>query len=109
MGRATTIAQEAGVRVGLGSDLIGPDQTFRGLELVLRSGIDGPMSALISATRINAEILGLADQIGTVEVGKVADLVAFDGDPLEEPKLFNDRDRVALVVQSGKVVKNLRA
>lgn len=109
MGRATTIAQAAGVRVGLGSDLIGPDQTFRGLELVLRSAIDGPMSALVSATSVNAEILGLGDQLGTVEVGKIADLVGFDGNPMEEPKLFNDRDRVSMVVQGGKVVKNLRA
>jgi imidazolonepropionase-like amidohydrolase len=101
-------SRAAGVRVGLGSDLIGPDQGHRGVELELRSEIESPMLALRSATSINAEILGIADEVGTIEVGKRADLVAFAGNPLDEPKLFADRDRVVLVVQGGRLVKDLR-
>jgi imidazolonepropionase-like amidohydrolase len=63
------------------------------------------MSALESATRINAEIIGLGDDLGTIETGKIADIAGFAGDPLSEPGQFADRDRVALVVQGGRVVR----
>jgi len=102
-------AKEAGVRVGSGSDLVGPNQTHRGEELVLRAAVESPMEALISATRTNAEILGLGDEIGTLEVGKRADVVAFAGDPLDNPKLFADPGSVVLVLQGGSVVKDTRA
>lgn len=103
------VAAAAGVPIGSGSDLIGPRQDYRGLELVLKSEILGPLEALVSATRTNAEILGVADRLGTVEPGKLADLIAIDGDPLDKPELFNDRARVLLVLQGGEIVKDARA
>jgi imidazolonepropionase-like amidohydrolase len=102
---AVLAAREAGVRVGLGSDLLGPDQRDRGRELLHRAKVETPMRALESATRINADIIGLGDDLGTVETGKIADIAGFAGDPLSEPGQFADRDRVALVVQGGRVVK----
>ncbi|MFQ6331842.1 metal-dependent hydrolase family protein [Nocardia sp. CWNU-33] len=101
-------SRAAGVRVGLGSDLVGANQAGRGHELVLRANIETPMAALVSATRINADILGIADQVGTIEVGKDADLIAFRGDPLTDPAIFADRDRIALVLQRGRIVKDHR-
>lgn len=101
-------AKEAGVRLGLGSDLIGPDQSRRGRELVLRAELESPMEALVSATRVNAEILGLGSELGTIEVGKRADLVAFAGNPLHDVKLFEDPDSVVLVIADGAVVKDIR-
>ena len=101
-------SREAGVRVGLGSDLIGPDQSGRGYELVLRSKIETPMAAFVSATSVNAGILGIGDQVGTVQEGKRADLVAFAGNPLDDPSIFADRARVALVVQNGTIVMDRR-
>ncbi|MBN9791729.1 MULTISPECIES: amidohydrolase family protein [unclassified Pseudonocardia] len=105
---AVGAARRAGVRVGLGSDLIGPNQDRRGLELLLRSRIESPQAALEAATRVNAEILGIADEVGTIEPGKRADLVAFAGNPLDDPELFEDPDAVVLVVQNGRIVKDLR-
>ncbi|WP_033296316.1 metal-dependent hydrolase family protein [Amycolatopsis jejuensis] len=101
-------SRRAGVRVGLGSDLIGPNQDHRGLELVLRSEVEPPAAVLESATRINADILGIGDEVGTIEVGKRADLAVFAADPLENPALFDDRAAVVLVVQNGRVVKDIR-
>lgn len=101
-------ARRAGVRIGLGSDLIGPDQRRRGDELVLRAKVESPMAALVSATKVNSGILGLADEIGTIEAGKRADIVGFDVNPLDDPSVFADRDRVTLVVQNGTVVKDTR-
>lgn len=102
-------AKEAGVRIGSGSDLVGPVQTHRGQELELRAGIETPMEALVSATRTNADILGLSSEIGTIEVGKRADVIAFASDPLDNPKLFADPSSVVLVLQGGSVVKDTRA
>jgi imidazolonepropionase-like amidohydrolase len=101
-------ARAAGVRVGSGSDLIGPDQRGRGREITLRSEVEDPMLALQSTTRINAEILRIADQVGTVEVGKLADLTLWARDPLADPATFADPGQVALVVQRGGVVKDAR-
>lgn len=101
-------SRRAGVRIGLGSDLIGPHQDRRGEELVLRARIESPMAALISATRINADILGIGAEVGTIEIGKRADLVGFLGNPLDDAAIFADRGRVGLVVQNGTVVKYRR-
>jgi imidazolonepropionase-like amidohydrolase len=75
-------------------------------ELVIKSRILSPMEAIVSATRTNAELFGMSDQIGTVEEGKLADLVAFDRDPLTEPAVMADAERVRLVVKGGAVVKD---
>ncbi|MFC9250426.1 metal-dependent hydrolase family protein [Amycolatopsis thailandensis] len=101
-------ARAAGVRVGLGSDLIGFDQRLRGHELTLRSKIEDPLLVLESATRINAGILRVADEVGTIEVGKIADLTAWATDPLEDPTVFGDPGSVVLVIQGGRVVKDAR-
>jgi imidazolonepropionase-like amidohydrolase len=109
MGRSVKLAAAAGVPLGSGSDLLGPEQGHRGLELTLKSRLLGPMAALVSATRTNAELLRREDDIGTISEGKLADLVVFDGDPLQDPELFDQPDRVVLVIQGGKVVKDRRA
>lgn len=102
------VSRAAGVKVGSGSDLIGPDQRHRGRELTIRSEIETPMLALESATRINAEILGIGDETGTIEVGKLADLTAWATDPLADPKAFGDPDQVSLVIKAGAVVRDAR-
>ncbi|MFD9894902.1 amidohydrolase family protein [Amycolatopsis sp. NPDC059027] len=101
-------SRAAGVRVGLGSDLFGPGQGARGSELVLRAKVEPAMAVLVSATRDNAEILGIGQEVGTIEPGKLADLVAFEGDPLAEPAIFGDRSRVVLVLREGRILKDRR-
>ena len=107
MSNAVLIALEAGVRVGSGTDLLGPDQNRRGLELVLRSQLHSPMAAIVSATRANAEIMRVDDRLGTLEAGKLADCIGLDFDPLDEPDHFDDPERVRLVIKGGEIVKDL--
>lgn len=107
MANAVKLATAAGVTVGCGSDLLGPRQNRKGLELALRAEIEGAMKAIVAATATNARILRIDDRLGTVEVGKLADVIAVRGDPLEEPTLFDDPDRVVLVVKGGVVKKDL--
>jgi imidazolonepropionase-like amidohydrolase len=107
MGKAVLIAMDAGVRVGSGTDLLGVEQNRRGLELVLRAQLHSPMAAIVSATRHNAEILHVADRLGTLEAGKLADCIALDFDPLAEAAGFDDPDRVRVVIKNGQIVKDL--
>ncbi|HZB31517.1 MAG TPA: amidohydrolase family protein [Streptosporangiaceae bacterium] len=101
-------AREAGVLVGSGSDLIGPVQNRRGLEIALKARLIGAMDAITSATSVNARIMRIEDKIGSIDVGRFADLIAVDFDPLAEPELFEDPSRVVLVVKGGRIVKDTR-
>jgi imidazolonepropionase-like amidohydrolase len=61
-----------------------------------------PMEAIKAATISAAELLGMKDQVGSVEVGKFADIVALDGDPLKDSKVFG---KVVFVMKDGAVYK----
>ena len=106
---AIRMTKAAHVLVGAGSDLIGPLQNRRGLELHLRAQITDPMEAIVASTATNARILGIASEVGTVEAGKRADVIAVRGDPLVDPSLFDNPASVALVVKDGVIVKDTLA
>jgi imidazolonepropionase-like amidohydrolase len=108
MASALAVARAAGLRIGLGSDLIGPNQQRRGEELRIRAELESPMQALVSATSVNADILGLGGTVGLIQVGMRADLVAWERDPLQDAKAFADPDMAALVVKAGQIVKEKR-
>jgi len=97
----------------------------KGLKIMVGSGVDGstfphgtqalefeylvkhtgmtPVRAIQSGTMINAEVLGWQDQIGSIDKGKYADLVALSGDPLAD---IAELQRVKFVMKGGKVIKN---
>ena len=105
---ALTIAHRVGVKIGSGSDLLGPMQCYKGMELELKSQVLGPMGAIIASTKTNAEILRKEKDLGTVEAGKLADLILVNGDPLKDIKLFQQyRDRITVILQGGRFYKNL--
>ena len=56
-----TRARDCGVAIGLGTDLLGPEQNRRGLELVLRAALGSQMEAIVSATGVNAGIVRRPD------------------------------------------------
>jgi imidazolonepropionase-like amidohydrolase len=91
-------ARQAGVKIALGSDV----SLATGLEIqrMVHHGLT-PGQALAAATGTAAEALGLAEHLGTVTEGKLADLIVVDGDPLAEPALLSDPGRIWLVFQQG--------
>jgi imidazolonepropionase-like amidohydrolase len=94
-------AAAAGVRIALGSDAgVFPHGT-QGREFVLmvENGME-PMAAIVAGTRNAADLLGLLGEIGTVEAGKDADLVAVDGDPLQDIAVVT---RPVFVMREGRV------
>lgn len=100
------LAHASRIPLGSGSDLVGADQAWRAGEIVEKSQDMGPMAALVSATRVNAELLGLVDRIGTVEPGKDADLILVRGDPLDRIETLAEPDGVPFVLQRGEVVRD---
>jgi imidazolonepropionase-like amidohydrolase len=103
------IAQAAGVKIGSGSDLLGPLSRHRGRELALKAQVLGAMGAIVASTRTNAELLGLDAEIGTVTPGKRADLIVVDGDPLDDPGVLGRPETTPVVVTDGRLHRNLLA
>jgi imidazolonepropionase-like amidohydrolase len=71
------------------------------LKLLVRAGFT-PAEAFVAATRISAQAIDLKDDIGTIEPGKIADLVAFDGDPTTDISAVS---RVVAVFQAGRRIR----
>jgi imidazolonepropionase-like amidohydrolase len=100
-------AIERGVRVVMGTDSF--NGMFPPAELAYMSDLGlGPFRAIQAATNHAAELLGLAGEVGTLEPGKIADLIAVSGDPLAEPELWRDPARIVFVMQGGRVVADRR-
>jgi imidazolonepropionase-like amidohydrolase len=97
-------ALAAGVKVVAGTDAGGHGHPPNAGELPLlaQAGLT-PMQALQAATGWAAECLGLGQELGTVEKGKLADLVVVDGDPLADLRILQDLERITLVVKEGVV------
>jgi imidazolonepropionase-like amidohydrolase len=96
----------AGVMVGSGSDQVGPDQCCRGHEVSIRARVTTPLEAISAATGVNARILRVDRETGQLQGGLAADLIAVEGNPVEDPELFETPDRVRLVVRAGVIHKN---
>ncbi len=98
------LAVKKGVKFGLGTDDIGwpPRYSAGEFEEYLKIGMT-PMQAILCATRVNSEILGKENDIGSIAEGKLADIIAVMGDPLKD---ITELQRVKFVMIGGKVVKN---
>ena len=101
MRRSFKMAANSGVKIAFGTDAgVFPHGTNgREFALMVENGMS-PMATLVSATSAAAELLGFADEIGTVESGKRADIVAVRGDPLEDISAMED---VVFVMKAGHV------
>lgn len=100
-------AVEAGVTIAMGTDSgVGPHgENAEELELMVQNGMS-PMQAIVATTQTAAQLLRLDASIGTIEPGKVADLIVVAGNPLDDIRVLQDHDQIVLVMQSGEAVKN---
>jgi imidazolonepropionase-like amidohydrolase len=106
-GAVRMAAATPGLKIMLGSGADGSTyahgtQALDFEALVKRGGLT-PVRAIQAATTINAEVLGWQDQIGSIEKGKYADLIAVSGDPLAD---ITELQRVKFVMKGGKVVRD---
>ena len=100
------IALQAGVKLGFGTDLLGEFHAYQSEELQIRARVQKPLAVLRSATLVNAEILGQTGRLGTITPGALADLIAVDGNPLEDLGLLQNQGRhLSLIVKNGAVFK----
>jgi imidazolonepropionase-like amidohydrolase len=101
-------AHKAKLPIAMGTDAGTPfnhhGENLGELELLLTAGMS-PMEAILSATKTASEVLGLEKEIGTLEKGKLADLIVVDGDPLEEIRLLQEKEKVAAVMMEGQFFK----
>lgn len=100
------VARAAGLKICSGSDVLASMQPFKSMELGLKARVLGAHAAILSATRTNAELFGLAGEIGTVEPGKRADLIVVDGQPVDDIAVLQDADRVVFVMRDGRTFKS---
>ena len=106
------MAHKAGVTIGFGADFGGgeiTDYRYAGLEFPMMVEMGGlsPMEAIVAATKTNSHIIQRDDELGTLEVGKLADIVLVDGNPLQDIWLLSDQKNIKVVIQDGKTLKNI--
>jgi imidazolonepropionase-like amidohydrolase len=97
-------AFEAGVKIGLGTDAAVYPHGLNAheLEVYVKLGMT-PLQAIQTATINDADLLGWSDKIGTLDPGKWADIIAVDGDPLQDVTILQ---HVKFVMKGGEVVKS---
>lgn len=103
---------DKGVKIVLGSDAGGVPYFKHGenakeLEVMVELGMN-PMQAIVSATKLAAECLGLQDCLGTIEPEKIADIIVVDGNPLEDIRILSNEEKIKLVMKEGNIVKKFK-
>lgn len=101
----------AGLTIAIGTDFDGCPRHPMGansmeLELLVKECGFKPVDAIIAATRNGAKACGLENEIGTIEKGKLADIIIVDGDPLNDIKVLRDKNKIKMVIKEGKIEVN---
>jgi imidazolonepropionase-like amidohydrolase len=103
--QAVATARELGVKIADGSDPSSSERHGRNaeeLEAMTRRGLS-PLEAIRAATTSAADLIGWPEDVGNIEVGKFADLIAVQGDPIADIKVLQ---HVGFVMQGGHIIKN---
>ncbi|NWF92801.1 MAG: amidohydrolase family protein [Syntrophaceae bacterium] len=102
------MARESGVCVAMGTDAGTPfnlhGENLGELMRLMEVGYSA-MEAIQAATQVAAKVVGLEKELGTIEEGKLADLVVVEGDPIEEIDILLKPEAILLVMQGGRFVK----
>ena len=99
-------ALKAGVKIAFGTDSAVSPHGLNAREFALMTGLGmSPAAALRSATSVGAALLGVDDRVGTIAAGKLADIIAVPGSPLDD---IHQTEHVFFVMKEGNVVKNAK-
>ncbi|MEE9612491.1 MAG: amidohydrolase family protein [Desulfatiglandales bacterium] len=101
-------AHEVGVKIVLGSDsyrILQHGENAFELECMVKAGMSA-MEAIVAATKTSAEAVGFEHMIGSIEEGKLADLLIVDADPLADISVLSDKMNIKLVMKNGDIVRN---
>lgn len=102
-------AHKAGVKIAMGTDTGVGDHGTNLRELGLMCGIGmSPMEAIVATTKVAAQCLGWQDRLGTIDKGKLADIVIAATDPLADVRSLEKTSNIKLVMKDGKVLKDIR-
>ena len=99
------VMHKAGIEIAMGTDMgyePGMGSNAYELELYCDLGMT-PMEAIQTTTRNAARAIGMGDELGTIEDGKIADIVAVDGDPLADIRVLQSRENIQVVMRDGDV------
>ncbi len=102
------IYKRAGVKMGYGSDLLGPSQRLQSDEFRLRAQVPTPHEVIQSATSIAAEVLRMDDRLGRIVPGAIADVLVVDGNLYKDVScLLGQGDHIPLVMKDGKIFHDM--
>ena len=104
--KSLEICKSSGVKIGFGTDLLGPLHYQQLNEFEVRSEALNAFEIFESATKTNAEILGMKGKLGEVSTGAYADLLVLEGNPLENIGTLKENS-FEMIIQNGKVIKNM--
>ena len=101
-------AYKSKVPIAMGTDAGTPfnchGENLKEMELLVKAGMT-PMEAIVATTQTASEVLGLEKKIGTLEKGKLADLIVVDGNPLDDISLLQKRDKMLAIMKEGQFYK----
>jgi imidazolonepropionase-like amidohydrolase len=97
-------AYKSRIPIAMGTDAGTPfnchGDNLKEMELLIKTGFTS-MEAIIATTKTASELLGLEKSIGTLEKGKLADLIVVDGDPLDDIRLLQKKDKILAILKEG--------
>ncbi|MCA4727286.1 metal-dependent hydrolase family protein [Mycolicibacterium fortuitum] len=99
----------AGIKIAVGTDAgisSNHGTNLKELGLLVKLGGLTPMQAIVAGTLTSAELCGVADELGSIEAGKIADLVVVRGNPLDDIDALGDPKNILMVVKDGRAVGN---
>ncbi len=105
--KSLEILAKAGVKMGLGTDLLGAMHRHQSEELKIRADILGTGMVLQQATLVGAEIIGMSGRLGVIKPGAIADLLLVDGNPITDIScLLGQGEHIRVIIKDGKTYKS---
>jgi imidazolonepropionase-like amidohydrolase len=102
-------AYKAKIPIAMGTDAGTPfnrhGENPKEIELLTRAGL-APMEAMVATTQTASRVLGLEKKTGTLEKGKIADLIVVEGDPMDDVTLLQEKQNILAVMKEGHFYKN---